>query len=150
MEMHRKVSLIVTHELQSAGDYARAATCVVRLTFYTALEENEILGEGDIATVLDELLPAQNKSRYIGLALKVPEYIVEAIHQRCTNPQDCLYHVLLEILKRTDPIPTWLVIANALKSRLVDFPKLAHDIQKKYCSSFSSVCGGASGSTKYM
>lgn len=120
------------------------------LTFYTALEENEILGEGDLATVLEELLPAQNQSRYIGLALKVPGYIVEGIHQRYANPKDCLHYVLLEILKQTDPIPTWWVIANALKSQLVGLPKLARDIQKKYCSSFSSLCGGASGSTKYV
>lgn len=112
------------------------------LTFYTALEENKILDENDLATVLQELLPAQNQSRYIGLALEVPGYIVEGIYQRCTEPKDRLHYVVLEILKQTDPIPTWRVIANALESQLVGLPKLARDIQKKYCSSFSSLCGG--------
>ena len=83
---------------------------------------------------MTEIVEAQTQSRFIGLKLKVPNYIVEGIHQTYQQPKDRLYYIVLEFLKQVDPEPTWTAIADALKSPLVGFSRLAQKIERKYCS----------------
>ena len=83
---------------------------------------------------MTEIVEAQNQSRFIGLKLKVPNYIVDGIHQTYQQPKDHLYYIVLEFLKQVDPEPTWAAIADALKSPLVGFSRLAQKIERKYYS----------------
>ena len=87
------------------------------------------LSPDDAATILEELLDAQNHAKYIGLKLKVPQHIVDATY---SHPRDCLYSVIMEYLKQVDPRPTRKAIADAFRSRLVGLPRLAEAIGK-YC-----------------
>ena len=90
------------------------------------------LSTDDVTEVLEEIREVQNKSRYIGLKLKLAHYIVEGIHQTYQQPIDRLYYVLLEFLKQVDPKPTWTAIVKALESPLVNSLSLARKIEKNY------------------
>ena len=87
--------------------------------------------------VLEELLPAQNKSFKIGLKLKLPYYIVEAIHSKDLQPDEYLLKVLIKFLQRVEPRPTWRVIVEALRSPAVNLPALAESIEAAHIPSAS-------------
>ena len=93
---------------------------------YTAAPAgDDPLTPDDAVHVLEELLEAQNQSRYLGLKLNVPDYIVTGIHTQYTDPKDHLYYVLVEFTKQVDPRPTWRAIVAALRSPAVNLPQLA-------------------------
>ena len=62
---------------------------------------DETLTSDDAASVLEELLEAQNESYVIGLKLQLPEYEVKSIHSMYTLPRDRLLHILMEFTKQT-------------------------------------------------
>ena len=45
-----------------------------------------------------------------------------------------LLYIIMKFLRRIDPKPTWTDIVDALKSPLVGMPKLAEEIEAKFCS----------------
>ena len=96
----------------------------------SAATGDKTLKPDDAADVLEELLEAQNRSRYIGLKLRVPQHVVDGTY---SQPCDHLYSVIMEYLKKVEPRPTWKAIVDALKSPLVNFPNLAQKIERKYC-----------------
>ena len=83
----------------------------------------------DAIDVLEELLEAQNHSYVFGLKLKLPLYVVEAIHSTYLQPRERLLHVLIEFLKQRDLLPTWRVIADALATRSVNLFHLAEKVE---------------------
>ena len=85
--------------------------------------------------VLEELLPAQNKSYELGLKLKLPQYAVEAIHSKDLPPDKYLFKVLIKFLQQVEPRPTWRVIVQALKSPVVDLPALAKAVEAAHSPS---------------
>ena len=91
------------------------------------------LTEDDLQDVLTEILEVQNESRYLGLALKIPTHVLDAIHSSSANPQDCLRRVLEEFLRDVNPRPTWSAIAVALRTPSVNLPRVAERIETKYC-----------------
>ena len=95
---------------------------------------NETLDPDDAMSVLEEILEAQTRARFIGLKLKLPKHVVDDIHTKYSDPQERLYNVIEEYLKQVEPTPTWRAIADALKSPLVNLPHLAKRIEEKYCS----------------
>lgn len=96
---------------------------------FTARSGDETLTPDDAIRVLEEILEAQNQSEYLGLKLKIPEHEVTSIHKRYSDPKDCLYQVILKFLKQTEPRPTWRTIAAALRSPVVNLPKLAMKVE---------------------
>ena len=86
--------------------------------------------------MLDELIPAQNNSYALGLKLKVPQHEVESIHSdsTCSKPRDRLLRVIIEFLKQAQPVPTWKVIVDALRSPAVDLPQLANRVEAAHLS----------------
>ena len=99
-------------------------------TLYTeAPTGDDPLTPDDAVNVLEEILEAQNHSRFFGLKLNVPDYIVTGIHTHYTDPKDCLYYVLVEYLKQADPKPTWRAIVAALRSPAVNLPQLAMRVE---------------------
>ena len=108
---------------------------------YAAITGDKILTPDDIERILKEILPAMNRSRYIGMALKIPEHIIQTIHDRYEDPQDRLSYILLEFLKQVEPRPTWRAIVDALKSPLVNCTYLAQEVEKSYCPPSSAQCG---------
>ena len=95
----------------------------------TAPTADRILTVDDAADILEELLPARNQSFLLGLNLKLPYYVVEAIHQQYIRPQDRLLYTIIAFLRRTEPKPTWRVIVDALKSATLGLPALARKLE---------------------
>ena len=99
---------------------------------FTASTGDETLSPDDAIHILEEILEAKNQSRYLGLKLNIPEHDVTGIHQRYSDPKDCLYYILVEFLKRLDPRPTWKVIIAAIKSPAVNLPQLAMKLETRH------------------
>ena len=90
---------------------------------------NETLTPDDAVDVLEELLPAQNKSYELGLKLKLRQHEVDSIHSTYSKPRSRLLHVLIEFTNQTEPRPTWRVIVEALRSPAVNLPALARRVE---------------------
>ena len=90
----------------------------------------------DLAKVFEEIYDARNKSYNVGLCLGLKDDVLDSIHKNPRNNDDgdCLREVIREYLKRVDPDPTWRAIADALKCPTVDEPRLAKQIEAKYCT----------------
>ena len=91
-----------------------------------------ILSTRDEAKVLEELVSAQNKSHVLGLALNVPSETLVGIKSQ-NDPKERLDDVIREFLRGDNPLPTWRVIAGALRRRSVGMSGLALHIERKYC-----------------
>ena len=82
--------------------------------------------------MLEELLPAQNQSYVLGLKLKLPLHVVDAIHSTHSQPQNRLLEILIAFMKHVEPTPTWKSITDALRSPAVNLPHLAQKIDGKH------------------
>ena len=98
-------------------------------------EEDDILSDADELKVVEELVTAQHKSHFLGLALKVRGDELQAIEQKYTDAKERLDAIIRKFLAQSDPLPTWRVIADALRNPLVDMSRLALTIERKYCPS---------------
>ena len=105
--------------------------CLDNLAIFTG---NETLGPDDAMSVLEEILEAQTRARYIGLKLKLPKHVVDGIHTKYSDAQERLYNVIEEFLKQVNPTPTWRAIADVLRSPSVNLPHLAKRIEDKHGS----------------
>ena len=88
-----------------------------------------MLTPDDAVDVLEELLPAQNRSYELGLKLKLPQHVVEAIHFKDIPADKCLLRILIKFLQQVNPRPTWRVIVEALRSPSVNLPGLAARVE---------------------
>ena len=90
--------------------------------------------------MVEELLEAQNKSKFLGLKLNLPTHVVEGIHDQYSDPQTRLLNVIEEFLRQVEPRPTWRVIVEALRSPAVKLPRLALRLEEKYCKCTMPPC----------
>ena len=88
----------------------------------------DVVTPSDAAEVVEELLPAQNKSYELGLKLNLPPYEVENTHSSYSKQEKRLLHVIMQFLNQAEPRPTWRVIIDALRSRLVNLPQLGQEL----------------------
>ena len=95
--------------------------------------KDRILSQDDVPDVVCDILDVQTKSDLFGRVLKLPATTVESIHQQYSNPQDRLFHIIDELVKQVEPPPTWRVILEALRNRLIGHSRLAQEIESKYC-----------------
>ena len=100
-----------------------------------------MLNTNDTAKVLEDLLPAQNKSYQLGLKLNLLQHDVEAIHSTYREPSDRILHIVIKFLGGTEPKPTWTVIIDALRSPLVDLPALASKLEAVHFPDSTSTGG---------
>lgn len=100
---------------------------------------DDILGPDDAINILEELLEAQNQSRFLGLKLNVPEHVVEAIHTKYHDPKERLYNVLVQYLNTTQMEPTWRTIVDALRSPAVNLPQLAKKVEAAHFPNRTSI-----------
>ena len=90
---------------------------------------NGVLTPNDAVQILEELLPAQNKSYQLGLKLKLQPHQVESIHSTYTTPEERLLRIIILFLNQVDPQPTWRVIVDALRSPVVNLTQLARAVE---------------------
>ena len=103
------------------------------------------LNVDDLYTVWDAVYDVQSKCYDIGIMLKVPVGTLGSIRAEYSKSSDQLREILTVWLK-TATQRTWQTLADALKSRIVGEPKLASDIEAKYCQ---GTPGQASGQPRY-
>ena len=106
---------------------------------------DETLTPDDAVGVFEKLLPAQNKSYVLGLKLELPQHVVEAIHSNNFPPERCLLQVLIKFLQQTEPRPTWRVLIEALKSRAVNLPALAKEVEAAHLAAICDVVPESTG-----
>ena len=86
----------------------------------------------DLGLIQEELIDACVNSYNIGLQLKVPVGKLDSIKVEYSKPSDQLRETLKAWLK-TATHHKWQTIVDALRTRAVGEPKLASDIEAKYC-----------------
>ena len=89
----------------------------------------DVLTLNDAVNVLEELLPAKNKSFQLGLRLNLKPHQVEGIHSTYSEPENRLLRVVMLFLNQVEPRPTWRVIVGALKNPSVNLPQLAMAVE---------------------
>ena len=87
----------------------------------------------DLSTVRNEIHDIRTKWLDIGVELKVKISTLKSIETRYVDPKDRLREVISEWLKAND-YPTWQSLVDALRTRVIDEPKLAAELEAKYCS----------------
>ena len=65
---------------------------------------------------------------YIGLQLGLASTVLEGIEHQYARTEDMLRAMLKEWLKQVDPVPTWVALIRALKSKTVKEPSLAEKL----------------------
>ena len=85
-------------------------------------------------TVRNEIHDARAKWYDIGLELKVPLPTLKSIESKYVNDDKiCLREVIAAWL-RADDNATWESLVDALRTRVIDEPRLAAELEVKYCS----------------
>ena len=100
----------------------------------TDTESDRSLCETDVTQIYEEVFDVRSKSERFGRALRLPKGTVDSILGVCHNPEDRLLRIIDQFLRQLEPIPTWRVIVDALRTPLVNEPLLAQNIENKYCS----------------
>ena len=83
--------------------------------------------------VRNEIHDARSKWYDIGLELKVPKPTLKSIESRYVDDKDCLREVIAAWLRVGDNA-TWQSLVDALRTQVVGEPKLAAELEAKYCS----------------
>ena len=95
---------------------------------------SEILTRADVANVLRELLPAQNKFYNLGLLLGLQNHEIDGIHSTNPLPEQCLREVIIRFLQQApESRRNWRVIADALSDPLVNNQVLAESVKATHC-----------------
>ena len=102
------------------------------------------LSINDLSSVLTAVFKASTKWYNIGLVLKVAVPTLERIGSQFDDPTDRLREMLKTWIE-TATKPTWQNIVNAVTHITVSEPKLASDIETRYCTRAET--GQASGQT---
>ena len=98
------------------------------------------MSQDDDVTILAELLPAKNQSVFLARKLKIPNHTVETIHKEHVDQKERLYRVIQAFLKGVEPRPTWRIILDALRSPVVNLPRLAEEIEGRHGFYTSRMC----------
>ena len=86
----------------------------------------------DLGTVWEALFGIRSKAYNIGLTLKVPVGTLDAIKMEFSDPLNQLREILKAWLKMATQ-QKWQAIVDMLRSRTIDEPTLASDIEANYC-----------------
>ena len=88
------------------------------------------LTKDDLKIVRNELLKAASKWYDLGLELGLSVDYLDTINK--DNPQDCLREMLTYWLSCLDLEPSWKQVITALRSRAVNYPALAEEIEQMW------------------
>ena len=119
--------------------------CLFSVPFFTGFPgpaSEGVLTPNDAISVINELWPARHKTFELGLKLNIPAYELQSIHSNYTNPRNRLLHIILAFLRQAEPRPTWRVIVDALRSRVVNLTALAERVEAAYLTGTLPISGG--------
>jgi hypothetical protein len=90
---------------------------------------NKTLTEADTEEIVKKLAPAHTQSFVLGLQFNLPLQEVQAIHSEYLDIHVRFLQIILAFLKQQNPKPTWRVIIKGLRSRTVNLPGLADELE---------------------
>ena len=89
----------------------------------------ETVTPDDALYLVENLLPTGISSRKLGLTLGLPEEVVEHIHHTFSEPDECLFHVLIEFTRQTESRPTWNAFIDTLRRPEINLLSLAETLE---------------------
>ena len=92
-------------------------------------EEWETLTPDDAVYLVEQLLPTPISSRELGLQLGLPKKVINHIHSTFSEPEDCIFHVLIEFTSQSKSRPTWKVFRDTLRRPEIGLPALAETLE---------------------
>ena len=92
-------------------------------------EEWETLTPDDAVYLVEQLLPTRISSHQLGLRLGIPKKVVNHIHSTFSEPQDCLFHVLIEFTSQSKSRPTLKVFTDTLRRPKIGLSALAETLE---------------------
>ena len=90
---------------------------------------DKTLTEADTEEIVKKLAPAHTQSFVLGLQFNLPLQEVQAIHSEYLDIHVRFLQIILAFLKQQNPKLTWRVIIKALRSRTVNLPGLADELE---------------------
>ena len=130
---------------QSIHKMVRKLCIILICQFFTGFPgpaSEGVLTPDDARSVLNVLWPARHKTYMLGLRLNIPVHELLSIHFTYSNPKDRLLHIILAFLRQTEPRPTWRVIVDALRSRIVNLTALAREVEAAHLTGTLPISGG--------
>ena len=114
-------------------------------TYYIAVRTgDEPLIPDDAVKLIEEMQEAQDQSYVLGLKLQLPPHVLDGIYERYSEPRDRLLHILIEFTKDVELKPTMRAIVNALKSPVVNLPRLAKILEAAHLEYHGEIITGHS------
>ena len=102
------------------------------LSFFTA---QDLLTLDNLYDVLDQLHEVRAKWYDLGGSLKLRAPTLDAIKVEHRNAPDvCLREMISHWLRQVTPRPCWNAVVIALCKPIVNEPRLAETLERKYCS----------------
>ena len=90
------------------------------------------LGVDDLFVVLEELYDAQTHWYNLGLGLRLKSNVLDAIEKQCPGDcSKCFRDTLKDYLNTLSP--SWRALVKALRSPIVNLPKLAETVEQNHC-----------------
>ena len=86
----------------------------------------------DLGIVVEAVYGARYKWYGIGLQLGLVPSVLEGIEQQYSGTEDRLRVLLTHWLKQVDPVPSWVTLIEALRSKTVSELRLAKQLEKYY------------------
>lgn len=90
------------------------------------------LNGDDLCDVLEAVHDAHSQWHGIGLQLRLPPPTLEGIEKEYSNSKDMLREMLKHWLKQVTPMPSWVTLIEALRSKTVNEQGLAEELEKKH------------------
>lgn len=98
------------------------------------------LDQSSLADVYEALISIQHKWRDLGVMLGLESYRLDAISVTARSLRDGLREMLNTWLRVT-PAPSWSRIVEALRTEVVDEPRLAQELESQHCTHAASPGG---------
>ena len=83
----------------------------------------------DALYLVENLLPTGISSRKLGLTLGLPEKVVEHIHHTFSEPDERMFHVLIEFTRQSESRPTWKAFTDTLRRPEINLLSLAETLE---------------------
>ena len=88
----------------------------------------------DLSAVLEDVHDAHGNWYGIGLRLGLEQTVLQGVEKEYSNTKEMLREMLGKWLKQVTPVPTWVALIDALRSKTVNEPSLAEQLEKRHIS----------------
>ena len=95
---------------------------------------HDVLRKENAEIIVNELINVRRVVYELGLALNVPQDVMDSIREENPRQLERLIRVIDEFLDQESPSPSWRRIVDALRSPQVQCTRLAAKLERKYCT----------------